>query len=124
MPLNNDELKLLISLAKRVLWSSPDIRQKIQAEGVNIVPSNFYSDVPTIDEIKTSFEYRNLELPVYEKIFDESVLQSYIQKLLPFSKEFNPPLDGDLENPVDFFLAKPGIFNARCCCVLQHDQML
>ena len=44
--LTKEELDKLIELAKRTLWSSPKIRKKIQENGINITPANFYSDIP------------------------------------------------------------------------------
>ncbi len=51
-----DEISAFVELAKKFIWAPPDIRQRIQQAGVNIVRSNFYSTVPGIDEIATSFE--------------------------------------------------------------------
>ena len=35
--------------------TSPNVRRRIQAHGINIIPSNFYSNVPSVDEIEHRF---------------------------------------------------------------------
>ena len=63
--LTEQEFKTLIALSRKVLWSDPKIRQKIQEQKVNIVPANFYSDIPLVKDIENSFEYQNYNLEIY-----------------------------------------------------------
>ena len=48
-PLDEEEFATLIRLAKRVLWSDPDTRRKIQAHKLNITPANFYAKIPSVE---------------------------------------------------------------------------
>ena len=106
--LSNSELKLLVSLAKRVLWSSPETRKKLQDEKINVVPANFYSNIPLIDDILNSFEYSSPNLEVYNSgVFDQEVILEFIDKISVYSCEFSPPDNGDRDNPVDFFWKNP-----------------
>ena len=50
--LTEKEFNTLISLSRKVLWSNPKVRQKIQEQKVNIVPANFYSDIPLVKDIE------------------------------------------------------------------------
>ena len=74
--LTDKEMNQLIMLAKRVLWSSPETREKIQQQKVNITPANFYSDIPLIHEIENSFEYRSSDSEIYNSgIFDRETIR-------------------------------------------------
>ncbi|ERT04241.1 hypothetical protein M595_5809 [Lyngbya aestuarii BL J] len=59
--ITKDELSLLIKLAKKVLWCDRATKQAIQKHGIHIIPARFYSEIPTIEEVKNSFEYRDLK---------------------------------------------------------------
>ena len=63
--LTEQEFKTLIALSRKVLWSDLKIRQKMQEQKVNIVPANFYSDIPLVKDIENSFEYQNYNLEIY-----------------------------------------------------------
>ena len=78
MNLTKQELDILISLAKRVMWDKPEVRAKLQKEMVNIVPCNFYSQTPSIEEIEQSFEYRNPDQPVYENCLTMIQCQNFV----------------------------------------------
>lgn len=122
--LSTSELNKLISLAKRVLWSSPETRQKIQAHKVNIVPANFYSEIPTIEEINSSFEYSEPGQELYnDGLFDPDLISDFVSKLCDYSAEFNPPMDGDPQEPCGFFWKNPAFSYSDAMsyyCVLRH----
>ena len=104
-PLSAREFKTLIRLCQKVVWSAPEYRKKIQQHGVNIVPANFYSDIPLIDDITDSFEYRDgaSEVYNYNNLFDEELIGGFIEKIAQYSCEFNPPNSGSKENPEGFY---------------------
>ena len=60
-PLLKSEFDLLIKLAKKVLWSDIETREVIQQHKLNITPVNFYSNIPSVKEVRESFEYRDTE---------------------------------------------------------------
>ena len=60
-PLLKSEFDLLIKLAKKVLWSDLQTREAIQKHKLNITPVNFYSNIPSVAEVRESFESRDTE---------------------------------------------------------------
>src|SRR5438045_9446322 len=70
------ELAALITLMKRYVDSPLEIRRLFNAAGVHLSPANYYSAIPTINEIDSSFEY--LEEVPYETtvqdIFDHEFM--------------------------------------------------
>lgn len=75
---------------------------------MNIVPANFYSEIPLIDEIENSFEYTNPGEEVYNnQIFDSDRIAAFIDSLLPYAKEFTPQVEGDTSDPDAFFWKNP-----------------
>jgi len=114
----------LIKLAKKVLWASPDIRKRIQDHNVNVVPGNFYSEIPLIDDIENSFEYRNLNEEVYNNgLFSAKGISNFINEISYYADEFTPPLEGDRENPKGFFWKNPAFSFSDVMsyyCILRH----
>lgn len=122
--LTDDELNQLVSLAKRVLWSPPEVRKKLQDQTINITPANFYSDIPLIDDIENSFEYRSPNSEIYNSgLFDQETICKFIDNLSVYSTEFSPPEDGDRENPEEYFWKNPAFSYSDAMsyyCVLRH----
>lgn len=122
--LSESELDTLIQLAKKVVWADPEIRQKIQKHKVNIIPANFYSEVPLIDDIHQSFEYKEPGEEVYNcDIFDKQVIADFIDQIAVYAKEFDPPVEGDKEDPQGFFWKNTAFAFADAMsyyCVLRH----
>ena len=101
------ELRILIKLANKTLWLGPEVREKLQRGKINVVPSNFYSEIPSVEEIRNSFEYSDSNKAVYDKIFDHQKLKGFCEELYPYSLEFAPPMDGDKDDPEGFFWKNP-----------------
>lgn len=122
--IKNLELNLLIRLAKRVLWSSPTVRKKLQDQKINIVPANFYSNIPLIDDIENSFEYRTPDLEIYNSgIFNKSKVSEFINCMIDYSCEFCPPENGNNDDPDEFFWKNPAFSYSDAMsyyCVLRH----
>jgi hypothetical protein len=94
----------LIELAKRFLWSDQSTRKILQDNQINIIPANFYSQIPTIDEINSSFEYAQQDSEIYNKdIFNKKIIKDFIVSLYEYSEEFNPPLENDTTMQDHFF---------------------
>lgn len=104
-PLNEKEFRTLVALAKRALWTDPEQRRRLQAERLNLVPCNFYSTVPSVEEIENTFEQRFAERGPYRApaVFDAARLDGFLQELLPFAAEFRPPDGGDAAQPREYF---------------------
>jgi len=122
--LTEKELSLLVGLAKRVLWEPPEVRRKLQDQKINIIPANFYSDVPLIDDIENSFEYRTSHSEIYNsRIFDKESIRGFIENISIYSSEFSPPEHGDKDNPKSFFWKNPAFSYSDAMsyyCVIRH----
>ncbi len=122
--LTEKEFLTLVRLAKRVLWVDPEVRRKIQEHRVNIVPANFYSEIPLINEVYSSFEYRNSSTEVYDHdLFHKSRMLDFIEKITVYADEFSPETFGDIENPKYFFWENPAFSSADALayyCILRY----
>jgi len=122
--LTEEELALLIRLGKKALWSSTETRKRLQDAKINIVPANFYSDIPLIDDIQNSFEYRSPKAEIYNsRVFDQNTIRDFIDTISVYSNEFSPPEDGDRDNPDGFFWQNPAFSYSDAMsyyCVLRH----
>ncbi len=50
--LTRDEFQTLTRLAMKALWGDRQLRRAIQAAQINVIPCNFYSDIPSVEEIE------------------------------------------------------------------------
>ena len=100
----DEAIAAIVPTLQRLQWAGTRTRAKIQSHGVDVIPSNYYSAVPSIEEIETSFEYREKGAPYLDSgIFDPDALTGTLERLLPFSAEFDPPREGNEEDPAGFF---------------------
>jgi len=98
------EILIVMPILQRLMWADQDTRAKLQAFGVNVLPVNFYSNTPSIEDIRNSYEYTTDEPPYCNgQVFDERRLRQMLEEILQFSAEFNPPIEGDEENCRRFF---------------------
>lgn len=88
--LSPKEFEQLHALAKRILWTNHDTRQRMQRLGINIVPANFYSEIPTHDEIAASFEYAQ-QWALNSPLFDIGEMVRWVDSLVPHAQDFAPP---------------------------------
>ena len=106
-PLLKSEFDLLIKLAKKVLWSDLETREAIQQHKLNITPVNFYSNIPSVAEVRESFEYRDTEEQTgsyfSETIFSRERTQKFLNELRSYANEFNPPLEKPADNDEVFY---------------------
>lgn len=96
-------LRQFIQDAHCLVWSPPHIREMIQAHNVNIIPADFYSTVPSVADIRSTFEGSENPIPVYDRIFDHSVISGFLDSIAPYSAEFAPPDEGEEESCREFF---------------------
>src|SRR5256885_4457891 len=82
------EIEQLAQILKRLVWAPSQIRKKLQQAGVTIIPCNFYSEIPSIEDIERSFD-----APVqnFDLIFNDSGMKEALAELHRFSHEFDPP---------------------------------
>ncbi len=98
------DVNLIGPLLRSLVWADRAVRQKIQQYGVNVIPVNFYSNTPSIDEITSSFEYVEPAAPyLIESLFDRDVLARTLGELTAYAGEFAPPLEGNEESCERFF---------------------
>lgn len=74
------------------LWGDLELRRRIQAHGVNLVSTNFYSNTPSIADIEGSFEYAAGD-PPYALPLDDSQLDAELASLKPYAADFSAPWD-------------------------------
>jgi methyltransferase family protein len=119
-----NEFATLMRLAKRVLWSDRDTRRSIQAHKINIVPSNFYSDIPSVEDIERSFEFNEPNGPYNSaEIFDPEAMRRFLDTIVVYSGEFDPPREGDANEPEGFFWKNPAFSYCDAMayyCIIRH----
>jgi hypothetical protein len=100
----DNDINKIMSTLQRLVCTNPETRAKIQKMGVDVIRSDFYSNIPSIEEIENSYEYAIDEPPyLNEDIFNEGRLRTSLENLVKFSMEFCPPTEGDEENCRSFF---------------------
>jgi methyltransferase family protein len=87
---DEDEITSLGTTLKRLLYSPWPLRKRLQELGVTVTPANFYSEIPTIEDVEASFHAA--ARPSYDAIFDHKEMLSFLSELHEFSAEFDPPL--------------------------------
>jgi hypothetical protein len=106
-----DELRTLIWLARRALWSGIGTRSTLQSHGINITPANFYSSVPLLADLDTSFEFveEAAGIAPYAStgLFDPARTAAFIESISAYADEFDPPVDGDPHDPAGFYWGNP-----------------
>lgn len=89
---DEDELTELAKLLRPLLYAPSHLRGYLQSLGVTITPSNYYSEIPTIADIERTF---SVEPELYcADLFDAKKLAQFMQELMPFASEFDPPQRG------------------------------
>lgn len=101
------ELDALVNLAQKYMWADGETREYLEKHDVRIVRGDFYSPVPSLDELSNSWE--DTPVPPYasEEIFNSDFMVSFlIDKLSPFATDFNPPIkDSGVKS--DFYWENP-----------------
>ncbi|WP_093544788.1 MULTISPECIES: class I SAM-dependent methyltransferase [Pseudomonas] len=102
--ITDKEFNAALPVMQKLLWADPQDRERLQNQGLNITPSNFYSSTPSISEIKTSYEYYEPEPPYLDcGLFDNEALQANLIELIPYSDEFAPAEMGDQDTCTSYF---------------------
>jgi hypothetical protein len=97
--------KLLATLYRH---ANAEDRSIFEKEGIHIIPANFYSSIPSIEEIENSFEYSCVDPPYRLKsVFNNATITKTLRMLLKYAHEFTPPRDGDKNQCSRFFWNNP-----------------
>ena len=88
---------------------SPGARRAFNAHGLHVIPANFYSVVPSFEDIERSFEYAEPGAAPYDdrRVFDLARMDAVLSELTELSREFEPPTEGDGARPDGFFWNNP-----------------
>jgi hypothetical protein len=91
-----DRAGALAETLRQVIAEGPETRRILNDQGVDVLPSSFYSPVPSVREIERSFEYAGPEAPFEDcGLFDRARMREFLERLLPFAPEFDPPRDAE-----------------------------
>jgi len=125
-PLSESEFTQLVRLAQRVLWTKDrELKRRIQAHDFQIVPSNFYSEIPTVEDVENSFEYSDTQRGPFHspEVFRPKVMDEFLDLMTPYAEEFRPPLEGDPKNPTGYFWNNPAFSYSDAMmyyCIIRH----
>jgi Methyltransferase domain len=123
---SDKEFRTLVALAKRAIRSNDEVRRAFQKHGVNIIPATFYSDIPTLEEIDSSFEWRFPDGPYNSrKIFDPEALKQHLTIIDRYADEFAPPSEGDVNSPNAYYWGNPAFSFSDAMayyCMLRHTK--
>lgn len=104
MKAEGPELADFVRRAMQYLWCTPVVRRVFNVAGLHLLPANFYSTVPSMDEIASSFEYAGDQLPyLTDALFDRERMNAFLESLMEVSREFDPPKDGDPDHAHEYF---------------------
>ncbi|MBF0291382.1 MAG: class I SAM-dependent methyltransferase [Nitrospinae bacterium] len=102
--LTDVEIESALPVMRKLVWADREQRGKLQELGLNVTPVNFYSNIPSISEVMSSYEYTDASIPyLNETIFNKEALREELSRLIPFSEDFTPPENGNEENCDRFF---------------------
>jgi hypothetical protein len=82
----------LAGVLRQVIAEGRETRRALNDLGVDVLPSTFYSPVPSVREVERSFEYAGADAAFDDcALFDAASLRELLERLLPFASEFDPP---------------------------------
>ncbi|MBW8881516.1 MAG: class I SAM-dependent methyltransferase [Asticcacaulis sp.] len=87
---DESELAQLAATLKWLIYAPSSLRRELQREGVTVTRADFYSEVPTVEELEASFaKPSKLKL---DKVFPDPVfLKTFLAELAAFADEFKAP---------------------------------
>lgn len=88
---DEEEIKALGALLSRLVYAPSKLRRRLQELGTTITRADFYSEIPTIDDIEKSFSQPS-KLVLDQPFKDEEFLREFLQELTLYSRDFNPPM--------------------------------
>ncbi len=107
-----------------MLWAPIPRRRAVQESGVNITPANFYSSIPLLSDLESTFEVKSEQpIPIYHEVFSQERLSDFMENLLPYASELSGPEDADENAPGGFFWNNSQFTNSDAVayyCMLRH----
>lgn len=107
-------LWLFCKIARKYRKSKPPYKNLFNAAEFHLVPADFYSGIPTVDEIEKAWEYKTHDPPYIDcGLFEQKDMdriRGLLDELIPFGAEFTAPREGDSEHPADGFFWKNKYF--------------
>lgn len=91
----------LKQLYEKYIWAPEPVRAELEAAGINLSRSDFYSETPTLADIAGSFEYPasggDNGFSAYEdpQIFDEAAIAATVRQVIASSSAFRPIKSSD-----------------------------
>lgn len=106
--LSPQEFEQLVQLCRRVVWNDdPEFWKRLHAQGVNVIPQNFYAEVPSVEEIEDSFEFREAAPFDDAGVFDADLIAEFVETLMPFAAEADFPLEAPSDGPAQYYWKNP-----------------
>lgn len=94
------ELQTLVRLARKYMWAGEKVRQTLEDAKVYLARNDFYSEYPTLQDVRTSFEYDSRDgeggpHPVFDDvdIFNKNAIADYARTLSTYASCFNAPVE-------------------------------
>jgi hypothetical protein len=88
---DKEEIEELATALRSLIYAPSSLRKILQEKGVTLTRSDFYSEVPTVAEIESSFA-RISKLTLNKVFPDEPFLLDFLNELDCYSSEFKAPL--------------------------------
>ncbi|MFM7634425.1 MAG: class I SAM-dependent methyltransferase [Cyanobacteriota bacterium] len=85
------EIEELATILGSLVYAPSSLRKLLQEKGITITPSDFYSEVPTVAEIESSFA-KSSKLKLDRIFHDHLFLLESLHKLDYYADEFKAPL--------------------------------
>jgi hypothetical protein len=123
--LSPDEFAELVRLCNRVMWNDdPEFWKRLHARSINIIHQNFYAEVPSVEDIENSFEFKEAQPFDDPGVFDAELIAEFVETLMPFAAEADFPLEAPADGPPRFFWNNPAFSYsdamAYYCTVRKH----
>ena len=91
------EIDQIFAIIEPLLYGELEARIELQKKGVNLTRSDFYSEIPTVQEITEAKKG-----PKLDRVFPENaILLDFLNQLKIFAKEFDAPVNAKSEE--DFY---------------------
>lgn len=91
---DQNEIEGLAATLRRLLYAPSELRKELQKLGVNVIPANFYSSVPLIEDLQRFPD------PGYNRIFNKQTMVRGLTDLAKHAADFDAPMTADENEPI------------------------